>query len=79
MKPKKAPTVKLNNSLLSPILGLGTFAAKADGTLYKTAIDSGYRHFDCAFLYDNQEEIGKALNDAIKEGKLWTFQLFKHE
>ena len=73
MDPKKVPTVKLNNGLLIPIIGMGTFVPKADGTLYKTvktAIDSGYRHFDCALVYENQEEIGKALNDAIKEGKV---------
>ena len=80
MDPKNVPTVKLNNGALIPIVGLGTFRSKADGTLHKaikTAIDSGYRHFDCALVYENQEEIGKALNDAIKEGKVWTLQLVK--
>ena len=80
MDPKNVPTVKLNNGVLIPIVGLGTYLSKADGTLYKaikTAIDSGYRHFDCALFYQNQEEVGKALNDAIKEGKVWRLQVFK--
>ena len=72
MDPKNVPTVKLNNGALIPIVGLGTYRSKADGTLYKaikTAIDSGYRHFDCAFLYENQEEVGKALKRCHQRGK----------
>nr|CAD7397351.1 unnamed protein product [Timema cristinae] len=34
----------------------------------KTAIDVGYRHFDCAFLYANEKEIGSAIRSKISEG-----------
>ena len=31
------------------------------------AIECGYRHFDCAWLYGNEEIIGQALKNAINE------------
>jgi alcohol dehydrogenase (NADP+) len=53
-----------------PALGLGTW--KSDkGEVYKavrTAIEVGYRHFDCAYLYGNEKEIGEAFADALKAG-----------
>lgn len=34
----------------------------------KNAVDAGYRHFDCAYIYGNEKEIGKALREKIAEG-----------
>lgn len=34
----------------------------------KIAIDTGYRHFDCAMFYGNEKEIGDAINQKIDEG-----------
>ena len=31
------------------------------------AIECGYRHFDCAWLYGNEEIIGQTLKNAINE------------
>lgn len=73
MDPKQVPSIKLNNGLSIPVVGLGTWQSPPDGSLYRavrTAIDNGYRHIDCAYAYENEEEVGKAINDAISEGKV---------
>ncbi|XP_015375166.1 PREDICTED: aldose reductase-like [Diuraphis noxia] len=69
--------VKFNNGLQCPILGLGTWQTTPDikeseqTEIYdavKSAIDIGYRHFDCASFYNNENSIGKAIAEKIKEG-----------
>lgn len=70
--------ITFQNGDKMPIIGLGTWKA-APGEVYKavrTAIEVGYRHFDCAHLYGNEPEIGMALSDAIsgkeiKREDLW--------
>lgn len=55
-----------------PQLGLGTWKSKP-GEVYqavKLALEIGYRHIDCAFIYGNEAEIGQAFEDAFKEGVL---------
>jgi aldehyde reductase len=64
------PLVKLNDGSSIPIIGLGTWQSPPDGSLYRAvrgAIDNGYRHIDCAYAYENEEEVGRAINDAISE------------
>jgi alcohol dehydrogenase (NADP+) len=61
-----------------PALGLGTWKS-AKGEVYKAvreAIKIGYRHFDCAFIYGNEKEIGQAIADAINEEEITRNELW---
>ncbi len=61
-----------------PVLGLGTWKS-APGEVYKAvreAISLGYRHFDCAFIYGNEGEIGTAFSDAFKSGEVTREELW---
>lgn len=42
----------------------------------KSAIDIGYRHFDCAANYSNEKSAGKAISDKIKEGVVKRDELY---
>jgi alcohol dehydrogenase (NADP+) len=69
-----------------PILGLGTWHISDNGTnvpeAIASAIQSGYRHIDCAYAYLNQKDIGVGIKEGLKRtglsrqdlwitGKLW--------
>ncbi|KAF5306958.1 hypothetical protein FQA39_LY00188 [Lamprigera yunnana] len=71
-------TLKLNNGHQIPKIGLGTYAIDKDTTpeIIKDAIDVGYRLFDCAWLYKNEEEIGIGLNAKIDDGTVKRDELF---
>nr|XP_033324926.1 1,5-anhydro-D-fructose reductase-like [Megalopta genalis] len=75
-----APTITLNNGEKVPVLGLGTWqAADNPGVVeqaVRDAVDAGYRHFDCAYIYGNEKEIGKALREKIQEGVVKREDLF---
>ena len=71
-------SVTLNNDTKMPILGLGTFLS-SKGEVYRAvrwALKLGYRHIDCAAIYGNQNEVGQALDDAIKEDNIKREELF---
>lgn len=59
--------ITLNNQVAVPQLGLGVFQIEDDNILkdaVKAAIKDGYRHFDTATLYKNEQALGEALADS---------------
>lgn len=62
-----------------PLLGLGTWnAAKNDvGFAVEQALQTfGYPHIDCAHVYENEKEIGKALHAIFTTGKRKREEIF---
>ena len=65
-----APTLMLNNGLQMPVFGIGTYSLKG-GTCFNsvyTALKNGYRLIDTAYMYGNEEEVGRAVRQAITDG-----------
>nr|XP_012421842.1 PREDICTED: aldo-keto reductase family 1 member C1 homolog [Odobenus rosmarus divergens] len=81
MDPVKACSIKLNDGHLMPVLGFGTSApsevAKSNvEEAIKTAINVGYRHIDSAYLYLNEEEIGRAIRKKNADGTVTREDIF---
>lgn len=64
-------TYKLSNGITIPAVGFGTFANEgAKGETYAAvthALQTGYRHLDCAWFYQNEEEVGDAVRDFLAQ------------
>lgn len=78
--PGRVPKRKLYTGALMPAIGLGTFGsdripASEVAEAVKGAASVGYRHFDCASVYGNEDRIGVVLREIIKGGvtreELW--------
>lgn len=72
------PRVQLNDGTSIPILGLGTYEAPKGETkrVVSLALKAGYRHLDCADFYENEDEVGEAIAEAISSGLVTRNDLF---
>lgn len=61
-----APTIKLSSGYDMPILGLGTYSLHGTTCInsVKTAIAAGFRKFDTASIYGNEEEVGQGVRES---------------
>lgn len=69
-----APTVKLSSGYDMPILGLGTYSLHGDVCVnsVKAALAAGFRKFDTASIYDNEEEVGQGVRESgVPRGEIF--------
>ena len=79
--PKRVPQRRLGSGASMPAIGLGTFgsdhvAPDEVAQAVAGAFAAGYRHFDCASVYGNEQAIGRSLRRLPHEeiwvtSKLW--------
>lgn len=72
-------TIALRNGVEMPLLGYGVLQMKEPRQCEKcvqAALESGYRMFDTAASYGNEEPVGRALKKYMDEGKVRREELF---
>lgn len=78
--PKAVPKATLRTGAAVPAIGFGTFGSDhvSHENMAKAVLGAasvGYRHFDCAMVYGNEREIGRAFrklfNAGIPREELW--------
>lgn len=91
---EQIPFRTLSTGARMPAIGLGTFGsdhashqAVADAVKYAASV--GYRHFDCASVYGNEDRIGHAFKEIFQSGirrdevwvtsKLWNDKHGEHD
>jgi alcohol dehydrogenase (NADP+) len=72
-------TIQLTNGRGAiPVLGFGTLIPDPAATnqAVKAALEVGFRHFDCAERYGNEEAVGAAMRDAFEAGAVQREHVF---
>lgn len=71
------PTIKCGVSEM-PVVGLGTWQSKPGvvGAAVETALSVGYKHIDCAHVYQNEAEIGESFAKMFGEGGIKREEIF---
>ncbi|KAM3926892.1 aldo-keto reductase family 1 member C1-like [Leptodactylus fuscus] len=73
--------VVLNDGHKMPVLGFGTYAPptytkeQAEEST-KVAIEVGYRHINCSFMYGNEVQVGRGINSKIADGTVKREDIF---
>lgn len=71
--PRSVPSMTLASKAKMPAIGLGTFGSdhashEAVAHAVKYAASIGYRHFDCASVYGNEDRIGRVFQEIFGDG-----------
>lgn len=71
-------TLKFRDNSSIPALGLGTWKSSPEVVkrAILDAIEMGYRHIDCAAIYQNEDVIGEAFKEAFDRGLVKREDLF---
>jgi len=59
-----------------PKIGMGTDKLFESDIIYRAAAEIGYRMFDCASMYKNEEVVGEAITKLFDEKKVERKDLF---
>jgi len=81
---RKIPVKILNNNGIKieiPCIGMGTFGSdkytpEQVANAVKDGIETGYRLFDCAAVYGNEDKIGKIFNEVFENKTIKRDELF---
>lgn len=71
---KKVAVIKLNNGLLMPQFGIGTFRSSVQEAhdAVVAALKCGYRHIDTAHAYQNERGVGAGVRDSgVPRSEVW--------
>ncbi|XP_015008624.2 1,5-anhydro-D-fructose reductase [Drosophila erecta] len=73
-----APKVRLSSGHEMPVLGFGTYKLRGYqcSKAVHCAIETGFRHFDTAYYYENEKEVGEALRTQVKMGNISRENIF---
>ncbi|KRX32189.1 Aldo-keto reductase family 1 member B10, partial [Trichinella sp. T6] len=77
-------TIELHNGVKMPIIGFGTWLAwillvckgKSLSDALDIALETGYRHIDTAYVYENEDVVGDAVQRFLNSGKAKREDLF---
>lgn len=76
-------TVKLNDGNVMPVIGLGTYSLTGNGCFNSVseALKNGYRLIDTAYIYHNEEDVGRAIRESgmIREEIFITTKLYPNQ
>ncbi len=71
-------TLTLNDGNTIPVFGLGTWKSPKDAVYeaVKAALKIGYTHIDAAWIYSNENEVGRGIGESISAGAIAREDLF---
>ncbi|CAG2067579.1 unnamed protein product, partial [Timema podura] len=75
----KTSSFKLNNGVLMPAIGLGTYKICGSDVIFDVidkGLKAGYRSIDTAAVYHNEEDIGRALKELLPKYNLTREDIF---